>query len=605
MPRRIPIVVKLLGSAAVLIALMAVVGLVAISSLSQVADKSAHSYANATEPLEALAVAQAKANEVRALVNAAILEHTPAGRDGQVAAVAEDDAKIAEQLARVRPSLETPRAKALFNNLTDHWKSYVAARDRALEINAAGRDADAYAYNRDNAVPKFKLVAADFDALFDSKVDLAADGASDVHDTKASSRTIIVAILMLATLIGLATAWFIAAGIKRNVLAIVGRLADLREHDTTDLRAAMDRMAAGDLTVTVTPRATPIETWSNDELGDVAQAVNAVRDNTASSLEAYNRSREALVAMISEVAGTAGSVSSSSQQMAAISEESGRAITEIAHAVGEMAEGAQRQVLGMEQARMLTDQVVSATGRSASDAAATAEVAEQARKVAAEGATAVTQATEAMTLVREGATQATAAIRGLGRKSDEIGGIVDTIGGIAQQTNLLALNAAIEAARAGEQGRGFAVVAEEVRKLAEESQTAAASIATLIAEIQSETGRAVVVVEEGATQTAEGAATVEEAREAFERIGVSVDDVTARVGQIAAAVQEIADSAAQTGQQIGEIAAVAEQSSASTEEVSASTEQTSASTQEIAASAEQLARTAEDLEQLVARFTLA
>ncbi len=65
------------------------------------------------------------------------------------------------------------------------------------------------------------------------------------------------------------------------------------------------------------------------------------------------------------------------------------------------------------------------------------------------------------------------AMRGLGSKSDEIGGIVSTITGIAEQTNLLALNAAIEAARAGEQGRGFAVVAEEVRKLAEDSQSAA------------------------------------------------------------------------------------------------------------------------------------
>jgi methyl-accepting chemotaxis protein len=63
---------------------------------------------------------------------------------------------------------------------------------------------------------------------------------------------------------------------------------------------------------------------------------------------------------------------------------------------------------------------------------------------------------------------------------------VQTITGIAGQTNLLALNAAIEAARAGQQGRGFAVVAEEVRQLAEESQSAAGDIAGLVETIQAE-----------------------------------------------------------------------------------------------------------------------
>ena len=108
------------------------------------------------------------------------------------------------------------------------------------------------------------------------------------------------------------------------------------------------------------------------------------------------------------------------------------------------------------------------------------------------------------------------------RKSEQIEGIVATITGIAEQTNLLALNAAIEAARAGEQGRGFAVVAEEVRKLAEESQSPPASIAGLIEEIQAETAKAVEVVEDGARRTEEGAATVEQAREAFEPLGASV-----------------------------------------------------------------------------------
>jgi hypothetical protein len=60
-------------------------------------------------------------------------------------------------------------------------------------------------------------------------------------------------------------------------------------------------------------------------------------------------------------------------------------------------------------------------------------------------------------------------VRELGRLSDRIGAVVETIDDIAEQTNLLALNAAIEAARVGEHGKGFAVVADEVRKLAERS----------------------------------------------------------------------------------------------------------------------------------------
>ena len=62
------------------------------------------------------------------------------------------------------------------------------------------------------------------------------------------------------------------------------------------------------------------------------------------------------------------------------------------------------------------------------------------------------------------------------KHTEEIQVASDMIKSIADQTNLLALNAAIEAARAGEAGRGFAVVAEEIRKLAEQSNTFASTI---------------------------------------------------------------------------------------------------------------------------------
>lgn len=71
-----------------------------------------------------------------------------------------------------------------------------------------------------------------------------------------------------------------------------------------------------------------------------------------------------------------------------------------------------------------------------------------------------------------------------GKVVEHISNMVSVISEIAEQTNLLSLNASIEASRAGEQGKGFAVVAEEVRKLSEESSSAAVSIQKIVVKVQ-------------------------------------------------------------------------------------------------------------------------
>ena len=343
------------------------------------------------------------------------------------------------------------------------------------------------------------------------------------------------------------------------------------------LGKGLEGLRSGDLTIEAHPVTTPIDGRNGDRIGSLGETFNSMLAKAQGGLNLYNETRGELAAMIQQISTTSSSVSDASQRVALTSDETGNAIGEIARAVGDVASGAERQVQMVDAAKRLTEETATSAG--------------EARIVAERGVAAAQEATQAISAVRESSGALVDAMGSLSQRSEKIGGIVDTITGIADQTNLLALNAAIEAARAGEQGRGFAVVAEEVRKLAEESQSAAKTIAGLIKEIQGETAHVVEIVEDGAKRTDESAQVVIQARDAFIKIGENVSDMTSRIEQILHATSEVA--------------AVAEQASAATEEVSASTQETTASTQEIAGSAALLARSAQELDGLVTRFRIA
>jgi methyl-accepting chemotaxis protein len=340
------------------------------------------------------------------------------------------------------------------------------------------------------------------------------------------------------------------------------------------------------------------------ELAALAVALNEQFRETRQGMDRNRTLMTDMSSLVDEVSHVAGTVAESSRQMASTSEEAGRAVGEITMAVSDVAQGAERQVRMVESTRSAVQAAARAAVASAEGAQRTAEAAGETRRVAREGVTAATQASEAIGVLADASAQVSAGIQVLSAKSDRIGGIVATITGIAEQTNLLALNAAIEAARAGDQGKGFAVVAEEVRKLAEGSQAAAAEIAGLIGEMQSETGAVVAAVGQAVARTDESVASVTETRDAFERIGTAVDDMTSRVNEIASTIEQISAQAQRAEDDITEVASVAEESSASAEQVSASTQETSASTQEIASSAQELARTAAHLEALVRKAEL-
>jgi methyl-accepting chemotaxis protein len=168
------------------------------------------------------------------------------------------------------------------------------------------------------------------------------------------------------------------------------------------------------------------------------------------------------------------------------------------------------------------------------------------------------------------ADQIVTAMRELSATSDRIGQIVGTITAIAKQTNLLALNATIEAARAGVAGRGFAVVADEVRKLAEESATAATSIAELVQEVQQSAARATTFAED---------AGLEAFHQIEKSVGTAADTVRATIP-------------------------IVERMSTSVHELSTSTQQVAAAQEQMSATCGSLTHIAGELEQLVANFAI-
>ena len=486
-----------------------------------------------------------------------------------------------KRLGQLGPLLTDPRDKSLLVKIKANMQSYnsysllLRRRGVANQVHAA-----VHVMTVDNLKPSNALPTL-FDQLRNRLQTATAASAQQLRSQSSSGTTILLVVALVAAPLLLLLVWLTV----RSVKASIGRLL-----------TEADRIASGDLENDgnesdgdeIDRASSQLRERILGYLGPIAEAATAVANgDLTASVEpksehdslgiAVAAMLESLRALIGELATAGNQVAGASNGLAGASQEAGRAVSEIASAIGVVAEGAGRQVLMVDEATKAAKE--------------TADAVSLARSVAGEGIAAAEEATNAMSLVRESTGQVTEAIESLSQKSEQIGGIVETITGIAGQTNLLALNAAIEAARAGEQGKGFAVVAEEVRKLAEESQLAAASIAELIKEIQAETVRTVDAVAASTERSQESAAVVEQAREAFSRIG-------GNVGGIADLVERIASSSS-------EIASVAEQTSATSEQVSASTQQTSASTQEIASGAQQLAATAETLRGLVDRFKVA
>jgi len=291
--------------------------------------------------------------------------------------------------------------------------------------------------------------------------------------------------------------------------------------------------------------------------GDLTQRIEAEgKDEVSLIAHSFNLFIEKLQIIIRDLNGYSLNLSTAAEEVSVISNETNT---------------------GLQDQQMQTEQLATAMNEMA---ATVQEVTINAQTAAQSADVAKTQTTEGFNIVKQSITQidsladniitAADAIKQLENDSENIGGVLDVIKGIAEQTNLLALNAAIEAARAGEQGRGFAVVADEVRTLASRTQESTSEIERMIQQLQSASKNAVVEMENSRESSKSGKEKMADAGTALSKIQSAVDSISEQNLLIASASEEQNNVAEEINRNIMSINTVGESTSTGAKQTSAS-----------------------------------
>jgi methyl-accepting chemotaxis protein len=200
--------------------------------------------------------------------------------------------------------------------------------------------------------------------------------------------------------------------------------------------------------------------------------------------------------------------------------------TELQAVANQQATGAKEQSAAMTEISTTISELLATSRQIAESAQRVAHNAEQTASAARSGHGTVDLTHESISGIRRQVDQIVSHMLELGRKSQEIGAVLDIVSELAEQTNILAINATIEAAGAGEAGKRFAVVAEEIRKLADRVGGSTKEVRTLIDDVRSAVNTTVMATETGSKAVDAGTRQFGDVASTFKQIASLVTTTT-------------------------------------------------------------------------------
>lgn len=375
-------------------------------------------------------------------------------------------------------------------------------------------------------------------------------------------------VTVLAVSIGIVLFWFFSGRMTSYIRRIMVMTSDI---------------AKGKLTGEDIPLLT------KDELGTLATNVNNMK--------------QSLNEMVGNTRDSSLQMRESSETLSAITEQTTASADEIHLAISAISSGAVTQA---EEAEEAITKVEALSTLIATTTHAYGEITTSMNTIISSQTTGQQRVEQ----LKEGSLQFTAVIdelrtnfSGLTTQMQEIQNIVQTITSISEQTNLLALNASIEAARAGEHGKGFAVVAEEVRKLAEQTNSATSHVRGVLHRIEADATNADTKMQHTLALSSSQVLAIDEVHDAFNQLSAAITSISEHLTALDNSMVAMSDNRLIVVKAINEIATVATASAAATEEINASIDEQKIAVTSIMHSSVQLHTEAERMHELVERFT--